>query len=116
MGDIEKLSYYLNLSSFQSDALRRGADKYDFGRLVVRGGVLYAPRRARGVFGRVWQCLFGRCADLIGAEQFLAQDSRDVCLYRDGYYCGRVCAYKYRGDKNGDIIAPDVFRRKIRAN
>ncbi len=116
MRDIEKLSYYLNLTEFQSDMLRRGADKYDISRLVVRGGVLYAPHRVCALFERARCCVMGRMADLIGKDRVLMQNRRGVRLYRDGYYQGRIGAYKYRGDKNGDMVAPDVFRRKIQSN
>ena len=60
------LAYTLNLSPKQRRQLFAEPDKYDISRLAVRDGVLYAPRKSRGVFGTLRKMIFGSRVDLIG--------------------------------------------------
>lgn len=59
------LAYTLNLSPNQRRQLFAEPGKYDMSRLAVRDGVLYAPRRGRGVVGVLRKLIFGPRIDLI---------------------------------------------------
>lgn len=63
--NFDVLAYTLNLSPGQRRQLFDDPDKYDMSRLAVRDGVLYAPRRGRGVVGTVRKWIFGPRVDLI---------------------------------------------------
>lgn len=64
--DIDILAYTLNLSPKQTERLFANPDKYDLSGLAVRGGVLYVPRKNRGIVGMVRRAVFGPSVDIIG--------------------------------------------------
>jgi hypothetical protein len=94
---IEMLARYLRLTPYQAYILEKNSTKYDFRRLVKRGGILYAPYRCddrRGLAEYCARMLFGPRADLIGADRILASDRRGIRFYPTGFDS------KYRGSQS----------------
>ena len=95
---VSRICQHLGLTPFQTYILERNAYKYNLGRLVKRGNIVYAPylpsgRRLTDIAGRI---LFGPRADLIGPDRVLACGQRGVELYADGRYVvhqGRIPHY-----------------------
>jgi hypothetical protein len=85
---IDMLARYLRLTPYQAYILEKNSTKYDFSRLVKRGGILYAPYRCDDRSGFAEYCarkLFGPRADLIGADRILASDRRRIRIYPTGF-------------------------------
>ncbi len=112
---LDKLSDILSLSPYQKSALAAGADKYNMSRLVKRGGVLYAPYGARGLFGTVVDFVRGPRADLIGCNKTLLHAQRGIRFYAAGYHCVRIGRFMYYADASGAAISRRVFMRGIGA-
>jgi hypothetical protein len=91
---IDMLAQHLRLTPYQAYILEKNNTKYDFSRLVKRGGILYAPYRCddrRGFAEYCARMLFGPRADLIGADRILVSDRRGIRIYPTGFDS------KYRG-------------------
>ncbi|MBR4891858.1 MAG: hypothetical protein IKZ34_01595 [Alphaproteobacteria bacterium] len=106
---ITKLSENLNLTRYQENRLRLHYDKYNVSRLEKRGGLLYAPYVAHGVFGRVSRMFFGVRADLIGKNKTMLQAQRNIKLCANGFHCVKVGRYTYYADSNGKVISQHEF-------
>ena len=74
--DFEMLADILKLSPYQSRTLAAGKNRYDIGRLAVRGGILFAPVAPRGIFSRATKMLLGARVDIIGRDQIISRDQR----------------------------------------
>ncbi|MDO5012115.1 MAG: hypothetical protein Q4E56_01170 [Pseudomonadota bacterium] len=112
--DIDKLAYTLGLNEYQTRVLKQNYGKYDVCHLVLRGGVLYAPRnRVRGFIDRLLHPFAAPYADLIGRDKILMHASRNVKLVAGGYHCIRTDNGKLWSDKYGNIITSDIAHRAI---
>jgi hypothetical protein len=100
----------LRLSPYQSYILQNNSKKYDLGRLIKRGGVLYAPyaRIDTNIFARI---LFGPRADLIGADRLLIHDRRGVKIYPTGFFSAYENGIRYFADANGNRVGKGFFYR-----
>ena len=89
----------------------RSSNKYNMGRLVKRGGVLYAPYLLHGVYAWVVKIMCGAPADLIGQNEMLVRNNRNITFCHDGYHCVKMGTYKYYADANGHAISRECFMR-----
>ena len=110
---INTLSRYLRLTPYQSEILIRNIDKYNMGRIVKRGGVLYVPYMSRGLCGRIKKIIFGACADLIGQNKMLVTNRRNIKFCKNGYYYVKIGPYTYYADAYGRGISRSAFFRGI---
>lgn len=109
---IDMLTRTLRLTSYQSYVLKNNMEKYNVGRLVKRGGVVYAPYNCRG-FGSFFMKLFcGRRADLIGQNKVLVRNRRKIKFCNGGYYCVHIGRYTYYADAMGHNISREEFLHK----
>lgn len=114
--NVELLSRHLNLSEFQSRVLRENCDRYDMSRLEKRGGVLYAPHRAKkgNLFERARRILRGAAADLIGADKMLVRGRCGVRFCAHGMHVVQIGKFKCYCDHTGCIISREDFYRATR--
>ena len=110
---IDKISFNLRLTPYQSDMLKNNIQKYNMGRIVKRGGVLYVPHMSRGVFGGLVKLVCGVRADLIGQNKILIKNKRKINFCKDGYHCIKIGRYKYYADAYGQAISREDFLRNI---
>ena len=108
---IDNLTQALRLTPYQSDVLKQNCNKYNMGRLVKRGGVLYAPYLLHGVYAWVVKIVCGAPADLIGQNEMLVRNNRNITFCHDGYHCVKMGTYKYYADANGHAISRECFMR-----
>lgn len=106
---INTLSQYLRLTPYQSETLIRNTDKYNMGRVVKRGGVLYVPYVSHGVLERIKNMVFGVRADLIGQNKMLVTNRRNVKFCKNGYYYVKIGPYTYYADAYGRAVSRDEF-------
>jgi len=104
---IERLARNLNLTPYQGYILQQNAHKYNLGKVVKRGALLYAPYKcelARSWADGVAKIFLGSRADLIGPDRILVYDQRGIRLYNSGHYRA-VDGYgnHYYADHNGYI-------------
>ena len=83
--NINNLVVYLRLTPYQSQMLEHNIDKYNVGRVVKRGGVLYVPYMSRGILGWIKSIFFGVQADLIGPNKVLVRNRRNIRFFKNGY-------------------------------
>ena len=112
---IDKISFNLRLTPYQSDILKNNIQKYNMGRIVKRGGVLYVPYVSRGIFAWIAKFVCGSRADLIGQNKILIQNRRKINFYKDGYHCVKIGHYKYYADASGQAISREDFLRNIKS-
>ena len=110
---IDNLTYALRLTQYQSNVLKLNHDKYNMGRLVKRGGVLYVPYMSHGLYQWIVKMLCGSQADLIGQSHILVRKNRNITFYDGGYHCVKMGTYKYYADATGRIISYEDFKRGI---
>lgn len=106
---IDNLTINLRLTPYQSHVLKANHKKYNMGRLVKRGGVIYAPYINHGIYGRVLKFLYGARADLIGQNKILVQNRRNIKFMSQGFYCVKIGPYTYYADAMGRAISREVF-------
>lgn len=106
---INTLADYLNLNEYQANKLKTNFEKYNINKLQKRGGVLYVPYAARGLWGRVAVLLFGRQADLIGENKVLLHAQRNIKFCQNGFHSVRVGRYVYYADSAGQVLSKDEF-------
>ncbi len=111
INSLEYLSQTLGLSPYQENHLRLNQHKYNMGRLVKRGGVLYAPHAGRGFIRGIGRVLFGCPADLIGKNKTLLKNQRGIKFCADGYHCVRIGRFTYYADPNGQAVSREIFMR-----
>ena len=111
---IDDLTQTLRLTPYQSDVLKQNCNKYNMGRLVKRGGVLYAPYLLHGVYAWVVKIVCGAPADLIGQNEMLVRNNRNITFCHDGYHCVKMGTYKYYADANGHAISRECFMRRTK--
>lgn len=112
--NINFLAENLNLSPYQSSKLKTDYDKYNISRLEKRGGVLYAPYVAHGLWGRLFSVIFGRRADLIGENRMLLRAQRNIKFRANGYHYVKVGRYTYYADAYGRVVSRTEFMRQTR--
>ena len=110
---VNNLSLYLRLTPYQSEILMRNIDKYNVGRVVKRGGVLYVPYISRGILGRIKKMLLGARADLIGQNKMLVTNRRNIKFCKNGFYYVKIGPYTYYADAYGRGISRSEFFRGI---
>ncbi len=76
--NFDKLCFIMRLTPYQRRVLESNYSKYDMSGLVKRDGVLYAPYAGRGIWARTRRVFVGRRADLIGANNVLAQNQYGI--------------------------------------
>ncbi len=110
---IDKLTYSLRLTPYQSNILKHNVNKYNMGRLIKRGGVIYAPHASHGIYAYVVKLLRGVRADLIGQNKILVRNKRNIKFCNHGYHCVTLGRFKYYADAMGHNISKDEFFREI---
>lgn len=110
---INHLSYMLRLTPYQSNVLKNNKDKYNIGRLVKRGGVVYVPYVSRGIWAWCVKNLCGVRADLIGQNKILVKNRRNIKFCKNGFYCVKIGHFVYYADAMGRGISRDAFLRGI---
>lgn len=108
--DIENLIYTLNLSPFQARQIYLHRDRYDMGRLEVRGDVLFAPAK-RGFISRMFR---GASGDIIGRNRMFLRGARRVQMRAGGFHTGQLGVSTYFGDPDGRAIMRRVFDESTR--
>lgn len=111
---IDNLAHNLRLTQYQSDMLKSNIDKYNMGRIVKRGGVVYVPYMAHGIFGRIAKIFCGVRADLIGQSKVLIKNKRNIKFCKNGYHYVKIGPYTYYADAYGQAISRDAFLRGIK--
>ena len=111
--NINNLVVYLRLTPYQSQMLEHNIDKYNVGRVVKRGGVLYVPYMSRGILGWIKSIFLGVQADLIGPNKVLVRNRRNIRFFKNGYHCVKIGPYTYYADAMGHGISRDEFLREI---
>lgn len=110
---INSLSNHLRLTPFQSKVLEQNINKYNMGRVVKRGGVVYVPYVSHGIFGRIKKIIFGAYADLIGQNKILVKNRRNIKFLKNGYHCVKIGPYTYYADAYGQAVSREDFFRAI---
>ncbi len=99
----------LNLSSYQINRIKTNYEKYDVTRLQNRGGILYAPYVTHGIWGRLFNVVAGRQADLIGRDRTLLRAQRNIKFCANGYHCVKVGRYTYYANASGNVVSKSEF-------
>ena len=108
---IDELSFNLCLTPYQSDVLKNNTQKYNMGRIVKRGGVVYVPYVSHGIFSGLVKIICGARADLIGQNKMLIKNRRNIKFCKNGYYCIKIGPYTYYADASGQAISKEDFLR-----
>ena len=113
---ISSLCARLRLTPFQSYILEQNAYKYNLGRLVKRGDILYVPYIATGnrFANAASRLLLGARADLIGPDEILVQGQRGIELLADGRYIVRRGNARHYVDVDGQNISRAAFWRAVK--
>jgi hypothetical protein len=106
---IDKLIHNLNLTSYQGNRIKTNYEKYDVTKLQKRGGVLYAPYVVHGFWGRLFNVVAGRQADLIGRDRTLLRAQRNIKFCANGYHCVKVGRYTYYANASGNVVSKSEF-------
>lgn len=106
---IDNLSKNLRLTQYQSDLLKNNTHKYNIGRIVKRGGIVYVPYTPHGLFAWIAKFIFGAHADLIAPHKTLIKKQRNIKFCKNGYHCVKLGAYTYYGDAAGQAISRNEF-------
>lgn len=107
------LFFLLRLTPYQSYVLASNSDKYNIGRIVKRGGVVFVPYQSRGIFGFFKKILFGVNVDVIGQNKMLVTNQRNVKVFSNGYHYVKFGPYTYYADAYGRGINRSDFLRGI---
>lgn len=110
---INNLSFTLRLTPYQLEVLKNNVQKYNIGRIVKRGGVLYVPYASCGVVSWFIKFICGARADLIGQNKTLITNRRNIKFCKNGYHCVKIGAYTYYADASGQAISRENFLRAI---
>lgn len=109
------LCQQMRLTPFQSYILEQNAYKYNLGRLVKRGDILYVPYVTSG---NRWtdaaaRLLLGARADLIGPDKILVQGQRGIEFFADGRYIVRRGNTRHYIDIDGRAMGREDFWRAV---
>ena len=113
---IASLCARLRLTPFQSYILEQNAYKYNLGRLVKRGDIVYVPYIGSG---NRWadaaaRLLLGARADLIGPDKILVRAQRGIEFFADGRYIVRRGNVRHYIDIDGQSVGRDAFWRAVK--
>lgn len=111
---LDQLSVLLGLSPYQANKLRLYSQQYNIARLEKRGGILYAPYRANGLWGWGKKIFLGQCADLIGQDRMLLRAQRNIRFCANGYHCVRIGKYTYYANADGHVVSKQEFMRETK--
>ncbi len=107
--NINKITQLLNLTTYQTNRLKRNLEQYNMAGLQKRGGLLYAPYVVHGIWGRVWAVIAGGRADLIGPDRVLLRAQRCIKFCANGYHSVRVGRYVYYANAYGQVVSRSEF-------
>lgn len=112
-----RLCHHLRLTPFQTYILEQNSYKYNLGRLVKRGNLVYVPYMPSGNrwMAGIARVLMGPRADLIGPDRVLACGQRGVELHANGRYVVRQGRIHHYVDTDGRLMTRQAFYKAIRA-
>ena len=112
---IDKLSFSLRLTPYQSGILKDNFQNYNMGRIVKRGGVIYVPYVSHGLIAQLVNLIHGVRADLIGQNKILIKNKRKITFCKNGYFLIKSGRYKYYADASGQAISREDFLRSTKS-